>query len=58
MTTLPVDAKCVTNAILTRGGRIKQGWQTATQYFHTFHYPGALNFSQIEEVTVKPEWAK
>lgn len=55
---LPDDANLVTNAVLTRGGRIQQGWKTPDgQYFETFYYPGALNFAQIVKMARRPHWA-
>lgn len=55
---LPKGAVCTTNAVLTSGNRIKEGWQAGGKYFETYHYPGALNFSEIEELDMKPDWAR
>lgn len=62
---LPPEAKCITGAVLTRGGRVKQGWKapgntvTDHRYYETFHYPGALNFHQIIKLPPGvPEWAR
>jgi hypothetical protein len=59
MKKLPKDARCVTDAVLTRGGRIRQGWRApgkrGPKYYETFHYPGALNFQSIIKVS-NPEW--
>jgi hypothetical protein len=54
---LPDTAKCVTNAILTQGNRIRQGWQDGNEFYETFHFPGALNFSQVIKLTTRPAWA-
>lgn len=65
---LPKEAKVITQAVLTRGGRIRQGWRApgvgcepgvgTPRYYETFHYPGALNFQQIIKLPPgKPDWA-
>lgn len=54
---LPEGATCVTNAILTSGNRIRQGWRLGSRHFETFHYPGALNYSEIVELAGVPPWS-
>jgi hypothetical protein len=59
---LPAQAKVITDAVLTRGGRIHQGWAADIAgkgfvYYETWHYPGALNYQKIEQLASKPDWA-